>query len=149
MARLKSRALSKLSSPGDIFRKPLAQPIYADGVVVEEVCLVELFRSLRDGLQRLYPLFVTARERTYRPVASEQHPVPAEARDRMFDERPQVLRSPSLGIRVSHESGDLAGNIRKLGDLRDVRAPWIEILFFHLRHAAVIQDKNHLRAFGN
>ena len=92
---------------------------------------------------------IAGRERTDRPVTPEEHTVPAEAGDRMFDERPQVLRSPSLGIRVSHETGDLARDIRKLGNLRDVRAPWIEIFFLNLRYPTVVKDENYIRAFGD
>jgi len=116
---------------------------------VEQLSLVDLARVLRDCPQCLHPLFVAGGERADRPVAAEEHAVPAEAGDRMIDERAQVVRGPSFGIRIGYEAGDLARDIRKAGDFRNVSAPRVEIFFHNLRYSAVVKDENYIRAFGD
>src|ERR1700691_1202971 len=127
----------------------LAQPVHADSVVVEQLALVALARPLGDRPQHLYPLSIARGECADGPVAPEEHAVPAEARDGVLHERPQVFRSPSLRIRVSHQTGDLAPQMWKPGDFRDVRTPRIEVSFLNLGYSTVVKDEDYIRAFGN
>jgi hypothetical protein len=66
----------------------LAQPVYADSIVVEQLSLVDFARRLCDRPQCLYPPLIAGGERADGPVAPEEHAVPAEASNRMFNERP-------------------------------------------------------------
>src|SRR5207302_5383066 len=127
----------------------LGQPVNAHSIVVEQLFLIDFACPLRDCLQRLYPLPVAGRKRADGPITAKHNAVPPEAADRMIDERPKVFRRPALRICIGDKTGNLAGNVRKLGHLGNVRTPRVEIPLLHLRYPAVVKNENHIRAAGD
>src|SRR5579863_6461229 len=67
----------------------------------------------------------------------------------MLHIRPKILCRPLLWIGIRDDARDLANDIGKLGNLRDVCAPGIENSFFHLRDATVVENETYPEAARN
>src|SRR6266478_3307542 len=125
------------------------EPVDPNGIVVEELFLVCLSRAASERQENVDPLAITGGKRANRPVTTEHHAIPAKAFDGVIDVGTQIFRGPVVRIGIGYQAGNLAEDIREFCDFAEVRAPGVEDLLLHLRYAAMVEDKGHIRATRN
>ena len=124
----------------------VVEPIDAPRVFAKELLPLRLTCLQGKKRQGFDPFFQGSRQGANRPVTSKHHALPAEAFDDVFNKWAQVFRRPVRRVSVSHQTGDLAGDIGETGNFPNVCTPGIQGSFLDRRDAAVVQNESDARA---
>src|SRR5277367_445665 len=127
--------------PLTAYARRSCEPPYAAGVRAEQPLTLACRCAKRDRLRRRDPDGKRCRERADWPIAAPDHPIPAEAFDRMLDVRSDVVDSPGLRLGVGDDARDLDRDVGPPGDFGDLLSPRMLRAVLDRRHAAVIKNK--------
>src|SRR6266481_5728875 len=78
------------------------EPIDPNCIFLKELFLVHFTRAASKRHKSLYPLSITGRKRTNRPVTPEHYAVPAEAFYCVINVGTQIFRGPVMRIRIGN-----------------------------------------------